>query len=103
VLAPHHAHGGAASQEVLHHLPGDVARIGGHAACREAVVTRADQHLGLAQLGRFAAQDQAQLQRQRLQSAQRAQGLSLAVDLVLQPGSEFEPVDIFDVHVSGKR
>jgi hypothetical protein len=73
------------------------------------VVAGADQHLRVAQLRRLAAEDQAQLQGERLQPSQRAQRLGLAVDLVLQPGSEFGVVNVFDVmslgmfHVSGKR
>ena len=55
-----------------------------HAARRQAMVARAHQHLGGVQHRGFGAQDHAQAQCQALQQAQRAQGLGLVVNEVLQ-------------------
>ena len=55
---------------------------------RDAVVCRAHQHLRLHELRRFAAQNLADLHRQRLQPPQRAQGLGFGVQRRLQAGGE---------------
>ena len=52
------------------------------------MVARADQHLRLHQLGRLGAQHLADAQRQRFEPAQRAQGLGLEVEDVLQARGE---------------
>ena len=101
MLARQHADGGTAGQEVLHHLPGDVAGIGRDAAGGQAVVARAHQHLRVAQARGLAAQHQPDLQRQRLQAPERAQGLGLAVQLVLQALRQRGVVEVlqgFDHH-----
>ena len=70
VLARQHADGGAAHEEVFHHLPGHVAREGRHPTRGQAVVASKDDHLRLLQVGRCSALDLAQAQRKLLQSAQ---------------------------------
>ena len=90
-----------AGQEVLHHLPGDVAGIGRDAAGSQAMVAGAHQHLRIAQARGLAAQHQPDLQGQRLQAPERAQGLGLAVQLVLQALRQRGVVEVlqgFDRH-----
>ena len=79
---------GAAGEEVLDHLPGDVLRIGRHARPRRAVVAGEDDDLGLAQFGFERLLDEADLKGECLQAAKRAERLGLAVDLLLQRGGE---------------
>ena len=59
VLAREHAHCRATGQEVFHHLPGHIARIGRHAARGQAVVASKHHQLRVFQFGRFTAQHQA--------------------------------------------
>jgi hypothetical protein len=78
----------AAGEEVLHHLPGHVLRVGGHAGTRRAVVAGEDDDVRLAQFGFQGLLQQRDLVRERLQAAERAARLGLAVDLVLDRGGE---------------
>ena len=78
----------AAGEEVLHHLPGHVLRIGRYASLRRAVVAGEDDDVRLADLGRQRLLHQADLVRQRLELAERAERLGLVVDLLLQRGGE---------------
>lgn len=80
--------GGAAGEEVLHHLPGHILRKGGDARFRRAVVAGADEDVRRAQFGRERLLDQAELQGQAFQTAEAALGLGLAVDLLLQRGAQ---------------
>jgi hypothetical protein len=75
---------GAAGEEVLHHLPGHFLREGRDAGLGRAVVAGADQHVRRRDARRQAALDQAELQGQFFEAAERAGGLGLAVDLLLQ-------------------
>ena len=88
VLACQHAHRRTALEKVVHHLPGHVAGIGRHAACRQPVVCRAHQHLRCLQLRLGAAQNHAKAQHQRLQLPERTQRLGFLVNTGLQAGTQ---------------
>jgi hypothetical protein len=80
--------GSAAGEEVFHHLPGHVLRIGRNTGLRRAVVAGADQHVRMPDRRVETALDQAQLQGEILQPAQRTGGFGLAVDFLLQVGAQ---------------
>jgi hypothetical protein len=84
MLARQHTDRGTTSQEVLDHLPGDVAGVGGDTFGGQAVVGCEDHHLRLHQGWRLALQDLAKLQGQGFDATQGAQGLGLVVDEVMQ-------------------
>ena len=84
MLAREHAHRRATGKKVLDHLPRHVARVGRHAPRREAVVGGEHEQLRLAQHGLLGALQQADLQGQRFDAAERALRLGLGVEQGLQ-------------------
>jgi len=86
VLAGKYIDGGTTGQHVADHLHGHGLGVGRHAFCGNAVVSGKHHHLRLDQHWRFAPLNQAQLQRQVFEQAQRARRFGLVVDLVPQVG-----------------
>ena len=76
--------GGAAGEEVEHHLRGHFGRVGADAGAGQAVVGGEDGQARALELGAQRLLHPADLQGQRLQLAERAERLGLAVDGVAQ-------------------
>ena len=92
----------AAGEEVLDHLPGDVAADRPTRRAPPGRGRRRTPRAGAASQARaLGAQDAADLQRQRFQAAERAERLGLAVDALAQRRGQRGIVQVLDVGIMG--
>ncbi len=88
MLLGEHADCSAASEEVLDHLPGHVARVRRHTLRRQAMVGREHQHLRCGEARVVAALDEPDLHGERFDAAERPDRLRQPVDPLPQAARE---------------
>ena len=94
VLQRQHAYGRAASEEVFHHLPGHIDRIGRHTLSSQSMIRSEHHHLRCIQIGSLATHDAGNAQGQLFQHAQRSLGLGLEIQAMLDAGLQRRVMDV---------